>query len=87
MNGPARSQASWVTAQRFSQRTIFCRESQRKAQGGGGSLDAIPAVTHVRLKMKGGPGSRPGGALSIYDVAINARDPSARQEPKQGRRP
>lgn len=29
--------------------------------------------------MKGAPGSRPGGGLGIYDVAINARDPSARQ--------
>lgn len=46
----------------------------------GRSQEAIPAVTHVRLKMKGAPGSRPGGALSIYDISINARDPSARQE-------
>ncbi|CAM9107710.1 unnamed protein product, partial [Ectocarpus fasciculatus] len=51
-------------------------EPRRKALEGR-SHDVIPAVTHVRLKMRGAPGGRPGGALSIYDVAINARDPSA----------
>lgn len=53
------------------------RESQAEEQEGH-FHDAAPAVTHIRLKMKGAPGSRPGGGLGIYDVAINARDPSAR---------
>lgn len=44
------------------------------------ALQPVTAVTHVRLKMKGATTSRSGGALRIYDVAINAPDPSARQE-------
>lgn len=40
----------------------------------------VPAVTHVRLKMRGPPSNGSAGALRIYDVAINARDPEARQE-------
>lgn len=54
------------------------RESQMKSQKGH-AKDAAPTVTHIRLKMKGAPASRSGaGALRIYDVAINSRDPSAR---------
>lgn len=56
------------------------RESQQKSQEGHAE-DTVPAVTHIRLKMKVAPASRSGGgALMIYDVAINARDPSARQD-------
>lgn len=55
------------------------RDSHRKAQAGS-ALQPVTAVTHVRLKMKGTTASRSGGALRIYDVAINAPDPSARQE-------
>lgn len=61
------------------QPTMSFREPRRKALEGR-SHDVIPAVTHVQLKMRGAPGGRPGGALSIYDVAINARDPSARSD-------
>ena len=52
-----------------------CREPQRKKK----EVETAPAVTHIRLKMKGAPASRSGGALRIYDVSINERDPSARQ--------
>lgn len=58
------------------------RESQQKSQEGHAE-DTVPAVTHIRLKMKVAPASRSGGgALMIYDVAINARDPSTRQDHK-----
>ncbi|CAM9591597.1 unnamed protein product, partial [Scytosiphon promiscuus] len=56
------------------------REPRRMAPEGR-FQEATPTVTHVRLKMKGAPGGRPGGALNIYDVSINAPDPSARQDP------
>lgn len=59
--------------------THYLRDPHRKAQAGS-ALQAVTAVTHVRLRMKGATASRSGGALRIYDVAINAPDPSARQE-------
>lgn len=40
--------------------------------------DVVPLVTHIRLKMKGPSSNGSAGALIIYDVAVNARDPSAR---------
>ena len=59
--------------------THSLRDPHRKEQVAP-ALQPITAVTHVRLKMKGATASRSGGALRIYDVAINAPDPSARQE-------
>ncbi|CAM9363935.1 unnamed protein product, partial [Laminaria digitata] len=52
------------------------RDPHRKAKVDS-ALQPVTAVTHVRLKMKGATASRSGGALRIYDVAINAPDPSA----------
>lgn len=54
-----------------------CREAEWKGRERG-SIDPAPAVTHIRLKMKGSSSNRSGGALRIYNVAISARDLSAR---------
>ncbi|CAM9421397.1 unnamed protein product, partial [Sphacelaria rigidula] len=52
------------------------RESQKNS--GARTCDEAPAVTHIRLRMKGPASPGPAGPLRIYDVAVNTRDPAAR---------